>query len=107
MANTGPLGQKRGLGFGILMFIVTLGIYGPYWNYKTCDEMHRHRGQGVTGGVGLLLALAGVSPFVLGSYVGKAYEEADYEPTVSGWTGLWFLPGVLLLGIGPIIYLAK
>ncbi len=24
--NTGPLGQQRGIGFGILLFIVTLGI---------------------------------------------------------------------------------
>jgi len=107
LSTSKPLGEVRGVGSVILLTMLTFGIYGLYWNFKTFDELHRHRGQGVTGGVGLLLALAGVSPFVLGSYVGKAYEEADYEPTVSGWTGLWFLPGVLLLGIGPIIYLAK
>jgi hypothetical protein len=25
--NTGPLGHPRGIGFGILLFIVTLGFY--------------------------------------------------------------------------------
>jgi hypothetical protein len=102
-----PLGEVRGVGSVILLTMLTFGIYGLYWNFKTFDELHRHRGTGATGGVGVLLALAGVSPFVLGSYVGKAYEEADYEPTVSGWTGLWFVPGVLLLFLGPLIYLAK
>ncbi len=33
--NTGPLGQPRGIGFGILLFIITLGFYGWYWVYKT------------------------------------------------------------------------
>jgi drug/metabolite transporter (DMT)-like permease len=102
-----PVGEVRGVGSVVLLMMVTFGIYGVYWNYKTFDELHRHRGKGVTGGVGILLALVGASPFVLGSYVGKAYQEADYEPTVSGWTGLWFLPGALLLGLGPIIYLIK
>jgi hypothetical protein len=107
MSTNKPVGEVRGLGSVILLTMVTFGIYGIYWNYKTFDELHRHRGKGVTGGMGVLLALVAVSPFVLGSYVGKAYEDADYEPTVSGWTGLWFMPGALLLGLGPIIYLAK
>jgi len=107
LSTSKPLGEVRGVGSVILLTMITFGIYGILWNFRTFTELQRHRGQGVTGGVGVLLALAGVSPFVLGSYVGKAYEEADYEPTVSGLTGLWFLPGVLLLGIGPIIYLAK
>jgi len=32
--NTGPLGQPRGVGFGIFLFIITLGFYGWYWVYK-------------------------------------------------------------------------
>jgi hypothetical protein len=102
-----PLGEVRGVGSVILLTMVTFGIYGVYWNYKTFDELHRHRGEGVTGGVGVLLALVCASPFVLGSYIKKAYEDADYEPTVSAATGLWFMPGFLLLGLGPIVYLAK
>ena len=41
--NTGPLGQPRGIGFGILLFIVTLGFYGWYWIYKTMEEMRPTR----------------------------------------------------------------
>jgi Domain of unknown function (DUF4234) len=33
--NTGPLGRPRGIGFGILLFIVTLGFYGWYWAFNT------------------------------------------------------------------------
>jgi hypothetical protein len=29
--NTGPLGHPRGIGFGILMFIITLNFYSLYW----------------------------------------------------------------------------
>ena len=38
-ANTGPRGQRRGVGFGILLYIVTLGLYGWYWAFKTQEEM--------------------------------------------------------------------
>ena len=31
--NSGPLGEERGVGFAIVMWIVTLGIYGLYWLY--------------------------------------------------------------------------
>ena len=102
-----PVGEVRGVGSVILLTMLTFGIYGLYWNFKTFDELHRHRGKGVSGGMGVLLALVGASPFVLGGYVADAYEEADYEPTVSVMTGLWFIPGFLLLGVGPLIYLAK
>ena len=36
-APSGPLGQPRGIGFGILLFIITLGIYGLYWWWKIND----------------------------------------------------------------------
>ena len=34
-STTGPLGKQRGIGFAILMFIITLGIYSLYWVFKT------------------------------------------------------------------------
>ncbi len=43
-STSGPLGQPRGIGFGILMFIITLGIYGLYWVYKTQEEIKQHTG---------------------------------------------------------------
>ena len=33
--NTGPVGKPRGIGFGILLYVITLGFYGWYWAFKT------------------------------------------------------------------------
>ena len=52
--NTGPLGEQRGVGFVIILTIVTLGIYGLYWQYKTYSELKAHRGDGVNGWVGIV-----------------------------------------------------
>src|SRR5438552_18006159 len=43
-STTGPLGQRRGIGFGILMFIITIGIYSLYWVFKTEYEITEHSG---------------------------------------------------------------
>jgi len=47
--NTGPLGHPRGVGFGILLYIVTFGLYGWYWAFKSQEEMKQHTGEGVGG----------------------------------------------------------
>ncbi len=36
--NTGRVGRPRGIGLGILLFVVTLGLYGWYWVFKTQEE---------------------------------------------------------------------
>ena len=91
--NTGPLGQQRGVGFGILMFIITIGFYGWYWAYKTHEEMKQHTGEGLGGVVGLVIwiLISFVSIFVIPSEVGKMYTRDGREPPVTGWTGLWLL----------------
>src|SRR5262245_44931211 len=53
--NQGPLGQPRGIGFGILLYIVTLNFYSWYWVYKTAEEMKRHTGDGLGGVLGLVI----------------------------------------------------
>ena len=53
--TSGPLGQPRGIGFGILLFIITLGIYSLYWVFKTQDEVKEHSGDGVGGVLGLVI----------------------------------------------------
>ena len=50
-----PLGKPRGIGFGILMFIITIGIYSLYWAYKTQEELKQHTGDGLGGIVGLVV----------------------------------------------------
>ena len=47
--NTGPIGRPRGIGFGILLYIVTLNFYSLYWVYKTEEETAKHTGEGLGG----------------------------------------------------------
>ncbi len=98
--NTGPLGHPRGIGFAILLFIITLGIYGWYWAYKTQDEMKQHTGEGLGGVLGLVvwILINAVSAFVIPSEIGKMYGKDGQEAPMTGWTGLWLFPfGIFLI----------
>ena len=98
--NTGPLGQPRGVGFGILLFVVTLGFYGWYWIYKTMEEMKQHTGDGLGGLLSLVvwILLGVVMAFVTPSEVGRMYEKDGRPAPVSGWTGLWLFPfGIFII----------
>jgi hypothetical protein len=97
---TRPLGRPRGIGFGILMFIITLGFYGWYWAFVTEEEMKQHTGEGLGGVLGLVIwiLLTPVMAFVIPSEVGKMYTRAGRQPPVTGWTGLWLFPfGALIV----------
>ena len=92
-STTGPLGRPRGIGFAILIAIVTLGIYTLYWVFKTQDEVKEHSGIGVGGVVGLVIYIL-ISPvtwFLIPSEVGKMFKADGREAPFSGWTGLWML----------------
>jgi hypothetical protein len=106
--NTGPLGHPRGIGFGILMIIVTLGFYSWYWAYKTHEEMGRHTDEGLGGVLGLVIwiLITAVSAFVIPSEVGNMYRKDGREPPVSGWTGLWLFPGFVLI-VPAIVWFVK
>jgi hypothetical protein len=106
--NTGPLGQPRGIGFGILLFIITLGIYGWYWAYKTQEEMKQHTGEGLGGVLGLVIwiLLNPVSAFVIPSEIGKMYAKDGQQPPMTGWTGLWLFPGGILI-VPAIVWFVK
>jgi hypothetical protein len=98
--NTGPLGQPRGIGFAILIYIITFGLYSLYWVYKTHEEMKVHTGEGIGGVLGLVvwIFISPVNGFVIPSEIGKMYANDGREPPMSGWTGLWFFPfGVLII----------
>jgi hypothetical protein len=104
---SGPVGQQRGIGFAILLTIVTFGIYTYYWSFKTFEEVKQHRGgQGVGGALALILMFVGggvAIPFIAGSEVGNMYAEDGREKPVTGKTGLW----ILLLVIGSIVWFVK
>ncbi len=106
--NTGPLGQPRGIGFGILMYIITLNFYSYYWAYKTHEEMKQHTNEGIGGVVGLVvwILLSPVNGFVIPSEIGKMYAKDGREPPMTGWTGLWFFPGGILI-IPAIVWFVK
>lgn len=107
-------GKPRGVGFVIVMSIITLGIYNLYWLYKSFAEIKAWRGQGVGGVGGLLLTLIVVGIFLLPSYVGRMYKEdliekgedpilAAQKVPITGWSGfLTFIPY-----IGGILWAAK
>lgn len=106
--STGAVGRPRGIGFGILLFVVTLGFYGWYWAFKTHEEMKQETGDGVGGVLGLVIwiLLNFVSAFVIPSEVGSMYRKSGRESPVTGWTGLWLYPGIILV-IPAIVWFVK
>jgi amino acid transporter len=91
--SNGPLGETRSIGLSILWFIITLGIYGLYWTYKTFEEMKRHTGQGIGGVLALVIyiVVSVVILFVAPSEVGGMYKRDGRQAPVTGWAGLWWL----------------
>lgn len=89
----GPPGRPRPTGTSILLFVVTFGIYGYVYNYQVHDEMKRHSGRGIGGGIALLLTfLAGIAmPFLTPHEVGNLYARKGMPQPVKAITGLWLL----------------
>jgi hypothetical protein len=106
---TAPVGKVRDTGTCFLLMIVTLGIYGWVWYFKTHDEMKRHTGTGIGGGIALLVGIfvGIVMPFLSSNEVGHLYERRGHKAPVSALTGLW----ALLLGwfffVGIIVWFVK
>jgi hypothetical protein len=89
----------------LLLSIITLGIYALVYYYKTFQEMKDYSGEGIGGGLGLVLALfcSIVVAFLFPHEVGKQYEREGQPAPVSAATGLW----ILLPLIGGIVLLFK
>lgn len=101
----GPVGKIRSPWAVLGLSIITLGIYGLYWQYAMFQEMKDHSKQGIGGVLGLVLAifLGFVNPFLMASEIGNLYAARGQEKPVSGVTGCWiFLPL-----IGWLIWLFK
>ena len=101
----GPVGKIRSPWGVIGLSIITLGIYFLYWQYATFKEMKDHSGQGIGGGLGLVIAIfiSIVNSFILPSEVANLYKARGQEPPVSGLTGFW----VLLPLVGFIVWVVK
>ncbi|HMD45843.1 MAG TPA: DUF4234 domain-containing protein [Acidimicrobiales bacterium] len=93
----GAVGKVRNPWGVIGLTIITLGIYGLYWQYATFKEMKDYAGRGIGGGLALLFAilLGIVNVFMMPAEVGDLYAAAGREKPVRGPTGFWiFLPFV-------------
>jgi amino acid transporter len=105
-STRGPVGETRSVGLSILWFILTIGIYGIYWVYKTQEEVKRYSGNGVGGVLGIVIYIL-ISPvtfFIVPSEVRYMYEDLDGgQSPVRGVTGLWFLLPI----VGSIIWFVK
>lgn len=106
---SGPLGEVRSTAGVIVLSIITFGIYGIYYIYKTHDEMQRHSGQGMGGVVALLLSVFGlgiVLDFTMPDEIGKMYERRGMTAPVNALTGLWAALGWIIL-VGPLIWMIQ
>jgi Domain of unknown function (DUF4234) len=92
-------------GLNILLYIVTCGIWGIFWSYRTHDDLQKHNGDGLGGGVAAVLAVF-VSPaimFTVPMEMEKAYQRRGWQSPESAMLGLWFLLPI----IGQFIWYLK
>ena len=70
--------------------------------------MKRYSGEGLGGGLALVVAVVvgAASPFLASDEVGNLYERAGRHRPVSALTGLWVVPGILLV-VPAIVWFVK
>lgn len=92
-------------GLNILLYIVTCGIWGAVWSYRTHDDLQKYNGDGIGGVVALILALlvGFVVPFTVASETEKMYQREGWQSPIRTIDGLW----ILLPIIGPFIWYPK
>jgi len=92
-------------GLNILLSIVTCGVWTIVWAYRTGEDLKQHTGDGLGGGIHLIVTLL-VSPvtmFLIPMEIAKMYERDGRQSPVQPLIGLWFL----LPLIGNIIWYLK
>jgi uncharacterized protein YqhQ len=79
----------------VVLTVITLGIYGIYWQYASFKEMNDYSGQGIGGVLGLIFALllGIVNIFLLPAEIANLYVREGQSSPVRVTTGFWiFLP---------------
>jgi hypothetical protein len=109
----GPVGvvpQRLGgpyysTGLVILLTIVTFGIWGILWTYRTSEDLKKYNGDGLGGVLGIViyLLLSVVLMFTIPNEIKTMYERDGRQSPVRAIWGLWFL----LPLIGNIIWYVK
>jgi hypothetical protein len=92
-------------GLVILLTIITCGIWGIVWTYRTSEDLKKYNGDGLGGVLGAVvyLLLSIVLMFTIPNEIEKMYQRDGRESPVSPMLGLWFL----LPLIGNIIWYVK
>jgi hypothetical protein len=102
--GSGAVGQMREPLTVALLTIITCGIYGIWWYYRNFEDMKQFSGEGIGGGVGVLLAIfcSIIAVFMLPAEVGNLYEREGKEKPVTALTAFWNL--IPLVGFFIFIY---
>lgn len=90
---TRPIGRPRPIGITLLLWIVTLGIYGFWWTYYQYRDFKGYTGVGLSpaAGVVIQILISVVNMFILPSQIQRAYESDGETSPVTALVGLWFL----------------
>ena len=98
-------GPYHSPGLVILLTIVTCGIWGAVWSYRTGEDLKQYTSDGLGGVLNLVIFLL-ISPvlmFTIPAEIEKMYQRDGRESPVNALWGLWFL----LPLIGNIIWYLK
>jgi hypothetical protein len=92
-------------GLVILLTIVTLGIWGAFWSYRTGEDLKKYNGDGFGGvlNVVIFILLSVVLMFTIPIEIKNMYERDGRQSPVTALWGLWFLLPI----IGNIIWYLK
>jgi hypothetical protein len=92
-ATHSPIGLQRKIGKQVLLSVVTLGLYGIYWAYRSHEDISLHMRSGVTGLVGVLIAVFAsfVTWFLLPMEIKRMYEADGQTSPVGPATAFWIL----------------
>jgi Domain of unknown function (DUF4234) len=98
-------GPFYSIGLVILLTIVTFGIWGIFWTYRTNEDLKKYNGDGLGGvlAVVIYILLSVVLMFTIPNEIEKMYQRDGRQSPVSAIWGLWFL----LPLIGNIIWYVK
>ena len=104
-------GPYYSIGIVILLQIVTLGIWGAFWTWRTSGDLKRYNGDGLGSGAALALYLVSYTGiptiialfFTIPNEIKNMYERDGRQSPISTLWGLWFL----LPLIGNIIWYVK
>lgn len=102
--GSGAVGQMREPLTVALLTLVTCGIYGIWWYYRNFEDMQQFSGEGVGGGLGLVLALfcGIIAVFLLPAEVGNLFDREGKETPVTALTAFWNL--IPLVGLFIFIF---